>query len=111
MKNKLLKLIILLVCLHIILVGCSGQAKEFETLLLSTSEVGKLFQIDSTNFIMINGGRIIEDKGNKILIVNYSWKNEGKNADTTFDNFTITASQNGEVLKPNLDYVKDKKNL
>lgn len=112
MKNKLLKLIILLVCLHIILVGCSGQAKEFETFTPEhTSEVGKLFQIDSTNFIMINGGRIIEDKGNKILIVNYSWKNEGKNADTTFDNFTITASQNGEVLKPNLDYVKDKKKL
>lgn len=38
-------------------------------------------------------------------------ENEGKNADTTFDNFTITASQNGEVLKPNLDYVKDKKKL
>ena len=67
MKNKLLKLIILLVCSYIYLGGCSEASEGIETFTPEhTSEVGKLFQIDSTNFIMINGGRIIEDKGNKI---------------------------------------------
>ena len=95
-----------------VLTGCSEQGKDFESFAPNpTAEVGEFFAIDSTNYIKIEGGEIIEENEKRIIIVRYSWKNEGNRTDTTFDNFTLIASQNGEVLEPTLDYVNDKKKL
>lgn len=108
MKNKLLKAFILLVFSCLSLVACSGQSKEFDTFAPQpTSELGQVFEVDSSNLIKINGGNIVEGQGNDILLVNYSWTNKGSSADTTYDNFTLTASQAGVVLKPTLEPVKD----
>lgn len=112
MKNRLLKLLFLLIFSCSMLVACSGQAKELKSFAPSpTAEVGDFFEVDSSNLIKINSGRIEEDGNRRILIINYSWKNEGSKADTTFDNFKITASQSGVSLEPNLEFVEDKKKL
>lgn len=111
-NNKFLIVVSLIIFSGFILVGCSEQGKEFKSFIPDpTAEVGEFFAIDSTNFIKIEGGEIIKEKEERILIIIYSWKNEGNRADTTFDNFTLTASQNGEVLEPTLDFVEDKKKL
>src|SRR5690554_1961959 len=107
MGNKLLKLFILLVFSCLGLVACSNQSKDFDSFAPPpTTNVGETFEIDSSNLIKINGGNIIKGEGNDILLVNYSWTNKGSSADTTYDNFTLTASQRGVVLKPTLEPVE-----
>ncbi|NLJ90990.1 MAG: hypothetical protein GX323_08825 [Clostridiales bacterium] len=112
MNKRLLKLVLLLAFSILMLVGCSGQAKEYESFAPNpTAKVGEFFEIDSFNLIKINTTEIVEKGNDKILVINYSWRNEGTKADTTFDNFKITASQGGAALEPTLEHVKDIKKL
>lgn len=123
MKNKTLKGFFLLVFSCLFLVGCSGQAKkEFgDTIVEPTAEIGESFRIDTAynketnevsdkNTITINSGEIIEDEGQKVLIVNYSWANSiGGSA--IFQNVTLTAKQDNINLQPTLDHVDNTKLL
>lgn len=112
MKNKTLKVFILLVFTSLILVGCSGEAKEFEDdFVVPTAKVGEFFDIDTKNSIKINGGQIVEDGGSKVLVVNYSWNNGGRGASAVYDNFAMTAKQGPVALESTLDQVDDIKKL
>lgn len=112
MKNKFLKVFFLLAFSSLCLVGCSGKTKEFEdTALPPTAEVGQVFDIDSSNSIIINGASIVTKDSDKILLMNYSWKNEGSNPGAVFSNFTLTASQGGVALQPTLEHTEDTKLL
>lgn len=113
MKNKKLKGFFLLVFASLILVGCSGEAKEFEDDYVdSTAEVGEFFDIDNSNSIKVNASesKIVEDGGERILVVNYSWTNV-KGGSAVFDNFSMSAKQGAIALEPTLDYVDNIKKL
>lgn len=109
MKNKYSKVFFLLLLVSLVLSGCSGeQTKEFDSYAPDEeANILEAFDIDSTNTIKINKTNIVEDNNNQVLIVDYEWENGGNDTSTTFDNFTMTASQDGVALEPTLEPVSD----